>query len=73
MTEKERKDESPDWLELMRRSDDERYDKLAERVRKLEQRGHLLQDVTDERLYLILFGCYVFFAFVLPTLTGSKE
>jgi hypothetical protein len=54
---------------------DDRYDKLSDRVAKLEKRGRLLQSMNEEKVYLWLFGAYIFFGFVVPTireLVGGK-
>lgn len=64
------------WQEEIRRADDVRYDKLEARVKKLETKGRILESISDERLYLIIFAAYVFFAYILPALrsqdTGSN-
>jgi len=57
---------NPKWDEERRRWEDARYDDLAKRIRKLEQRGRLLDSLNDEKLYMILFGAYIFFGFILP-------
>ena len=68
--------EKPNWSEELRRHEDDRYDALERRVRKLEKRGQFLESASDERLYLWLFGAYVFFGFIVPTLRdflGEKK
>jgi hypothetical protein len=59
---------SPDWSEARERWEDDRYDKLLKRVRKLEGRGRVLDSATDERVYMFLFGAYIVFGFVVPLL-----
>jgi hypothetical protein len=53
------------WDDL-RREEDRRYDRLEARVRKLESRGRILESLNDEKLYIWLFGAYIFFGFVVP-------
>jgi|HubBroStandDraft_5_1064220.scaffolds.fasta_scaffold03282_13 hypothetical protein len=55
----------PLWEEL-RREEDARYDKLDERVRKLEKRGRILESMDDEKIYMWLFAAYIVFGFVIP-------
>jgi hypothetical protein len=60
---------SPDWKKERETWENERYDRLSKRVAKLEKRGAILESATDEKLYLWIFGAYVFFGFVLPWVT----
>lgn len=74
MADESQKTREPDWeAELARQhSCEERFDKLAVRVDKLERKARWIEGVSDERLYLYLFAAYVFFAFIVPAFTGTQ-
>jgi hypothetical protein len=61
-------EEVPDWKAELERLEDDRYEELLKRVVKLEKRGMILKSATDEKLYMWLFGAYIFFGFVVPLL-----
>jgi hypothetical protein len=67
------KDLAPDWDRELSRLEDDRYEELAKRVRKLEARGRFLESASIEKLYVIIFGAYVLFAFVLPAFQGEMK